>query len=65
MARKHCTRAIQRLAELMNSEDERVSLGACIAMLDRGHGKPAQTVEHAGADGGPLQVHIVKYSDAA
>jgi hypothetical protein len=32
-------RAIERLGELMESEDERVAVVACQAILDRAHGK--------------------------
>jgi hypothetical protein len=31
---------------------------------DRLDGKPAQAVEHSGEGGGPLQVSVVRFSDA-
>jgi hypothetical protein len=31
---------------------------------DRLDGKPAQAIEHSGGDGGPLQISIVRFSDA-
>jgi hypothetical protein len=45
LARVHGPTAIARLAELAKSEDERVSVSACQAILDRAYGKPTQTVE--------------------
>jgi hypothetical protein len=35
-ARSHCKEAIERLAGHMRSKDERVSMLACIAILERG-----------------------------
>ena len=35
-ARAHCPEAVERLAALMRSKDERVSMLACIAMIERG-----------------------------
>jgi hypothetical protein len=45
LARSHTTAAIKRLAHWMNSDDPRASVAACNALLDRGHGKPQQTLE--------------------
>lgn len=42
LAREHGPRAIERLAELMNGDDPRVSVSAAQALLDRGYGKPVQ-----------------------
>lgn len=39
MALKRCPAAIRRLTELMSSDNDKVALGACIALLDRGMGK--------------------------
>jgi hypothetical protein len=44
LARQHTRAAIARLVMLMGSPDPAVSLAACNAILDRGHGKPAQAV---------------------
>jgi hypothetical protein len=41
LARHAAPRAIQRVIELIGSDDERVALAASIAILDRAHGKPA------------------------
>jgi hypothetical protein len=40
LARSLSVRAIERLGELMESEDERVAAVACSAVLDRAFGKP-------------------------
>jgi hypothetical protein len=45
LARGLSLRAVQRLGELMESEDERVSVVACNALLDRAFGKPKPAVE--------------------
>ncbi len=45
-ARQHSEKAIQKLADLLDSDDERVVLDAATRLLDRGHGKPTQTIEH-------------------
>jgi hypothetical protein len=45
LARALSLRAVQRLGELMESEDERVSVVACNALLDRAFGKPKAAEE--------------------
>lgn len=45
LARQHGPDAIRRLASLMEKgESDHVRLNAAVALLDRGYGKPAQTV---------------------
>ena len=46
--------AIERLAELMRSDNPAVVVKAAQVLLDRGFGKPEQAVEMTGADGAPL-----------
>ena len=46
LARSHSPAAIERLAYWMRSKDGPVSVKACVAMLDRAFGKPAQEVRH-------------------
>jgi len=53
LAREHSTRAVARLAELME-EDGAVGVAACNSILDRGWGKPTQAVEVSGPEGGPV-----------
>lgn len=44
LARAHSERAVTRLAELMESENEPVARAASDSLLDRAWGKPAQSV---------------------
>jgi len=44
LARSHCRTAVEKLAALMDSTDEKTSIAACNSILDRGLGKPAQVV---------------------
>ncbi len=66
LAQQHCTRAIERLAELIESPDERIAVAASIAMLDRGIGKAAQAIEvndqRASSEG--QKADLSKLSDA-
>ncbi len=52
LAREKSPRAITRLAEIMESADEKAAVSACNAILDRALGKPVQAitaeVEHKG-----------------
>ena len=54
LARAHTEAAINALAEAL--KNERTSVAAAVALLDRGWGKPVQEV--TGADGGPLVTGI-------
>lgn len=45
LARENSARAIERLVELMDDEDGRVALAAANSILDRGYGKPKQSIE--------------------
>lgn len=45
LAQQHAPEAIQKLVDHMRSKDERVSISACNALLDRAYGKPVQTAE--------------------
>jgi hypothetical protein len=45
LARAHTVRAVERLAELMESDDERVATVACQAILDRAYGKARANAE--------------------
>ena len=44
-ARSHGMAAINKLVELMNGDDMRVAVSASQALLDRGFGKPSQSME--------------------
>jgi hypothetical protein len=45
LARTKGPDAIRKLAALLNSDNEKIVLGAANALLDRGFGKPAQTIQ--------------------
>ena len=59
---KHEKALVKEIMALTRDKDPRVRLGAVQAAFDRGWGKPAQSVELGGKDGGPLIVEIVRYS---
>lgn len=44
-AQENAEKALKALIDLMGSDDERVKLAAAMAILDRGLGKPKQTIE--------------------
>lgn len=55
IARKHTKEAIDTLVSLMReAEKESVRAYAAEALLDRACGKPSQSVEHSGPDGGAV-----------
>jgi hypothetical protein len=47
--------------ELENLGKDRVK--ACEILMAYGLGKPSQSLEHSGADGGPLEIVINKYGE--
>ncbi len=53
-ARLYGKEAIEKLVELMREGDPRVASSAAQALLDRGFGKPSQSVELSGPEGGPI-----------
>lgn len=64
IARTHTTAAVNALVAIVNagvSEATRVS--AAIALLDRGYGRPAQSLEPAGPASSPIQI-IITENDA-
>ena len=65
LAQEHGRAAIERLVELMASENERTAVAACEAILNRGYGRPPQSLTVAGDDESPLfpdkvTVNVVK-----
>lgn len=58
LAKKRCPRAIERLAEWMESDNPRASVAACESILNQGLGKPPQAVELTGKDGKDLTITI-------
>jgi len=47
LARAHGPKAIAKLAELLDGDDPRVAVSAAQALLDRGYGKPHQSMDIA------------------
>lgn len=60
LAQKHCPRAIQRLSEIMESDNEKAAAFAANALLDRGFGKPTQPL--SGPDGEPITFNVISYA---
>ena len=58
LAREHGPRCIAVAVELLNDPDSRVRLAAVVALLDRGFGRPRQTIETEISDStNPLKMH--------
>lgn len=56
LARKHTSVALKALVDIANKgESESARVAAANALLDRAYGKPSQSHEHSGKDGGPIQ----------
>ena len=53
LAKSHGAKAIERLVELMASENERTAVAACEAILNRGYGRPAQALTLSGDEDRP------------
>jgi len=60
LARAHTEKAIAVLVKAMDSEDERVAVDAASRILDRGYGKPAQSVELGSDPEQPIIHEIVR-----
>lgn len=51
--------ALAVLASIMHkSESDAARVAAANSLLDRGHGKPKQAVEHGGEGGGPIKTQL-------
>lgn len=66
MAKDYADKALAVLAEIMgdNQQPAAARVSAANAMLDRGHGKPAQAVQLTGSEGGPVTVVTRRIVDA-
>ena len=59
LAGEYTQEAIAELARLATgAESETARVSAIKELLDRGHGKPAQSVEVGGKDGGPVKMVV-------
>jgi len=45
IAQEHGPAALEKLVQLLNGEDQKLAMAAANALLDRGFGKPAQSVD--------------------
>jgi hypothetical protein len=55
IARNHTEKAINKLATLLDSADERIQIAAAQALLDRGYGKPAQAIVGGDEEDNPVK----------
>lgn len=57
LARQHGPEAIAKLAAIMRADNSKAAAAAAVALLDRGYGRPAQSIEVDPALlGGSIQV---------
>ena len=49
-AGKHSAKALKKIVELVKDDNPSVALAACNAILDRAHGRPAQTMPDSGEE---------------
>lgn len=54
-AREHSPKALAVLVYALKSEKIETAMAAAQALLDRGFGRAAQSIELTGAEGGPVQ----------
>lgn len=61
LARSHSTTAVEALARIAGDESQPPAaiVAASVALLDRGWGRPMQTTELRGPNGGPIQTEQV------
>lgn len=63
LIRSYCPKAIQALVQIaLNGKNERAQVMAINSLLDRGYGKPVQTIKGEG-EGGKIVVHVLKLTD--
>jgi hypothetical protein len=58
-ARAHTEAALQVLVDAMSDDSARNRITAAQAILDRGHGKPAQAVDIGNTDGEPFKLEQI------
>jgi hypothetical protein len=63
LARGHTEECLNALLRIVRKSDHDMAVVKAVeAIWNRGYGLPVQPIE--GADGGPVQVQIVKYADS-
>jgi hypothetical protein len=66
LARAHTATAIKTLVRVASkSSSDSAAVAAATAILDRGYGKPVQSIEHAGEGGGPIEAMVRFILEAA
>lgn len=64
-AKTHADAALKTLADIARSgESESARVTAAVAILDRAYGKPSQSHEHSGPNGGPIPTVDLTNMDA-
>jgi hypothetical protein len=59
LARAYTEQALATLAQICTAgESEAARVAAANALLDRGYGKPSQSVEHSGKDGEEIKMNV-------
>ena len=58
LAREHGVDAVKKLVELLSCGEGRTEMAAANALLDRGFGKPAQSLTVSGDEDAPLVTRI-------
>lgn len=63
MAKDHAEAALETLASIHSDIEAPAAarVSAATAILDRAYGKPAQSLEHTGADGAPLMPPVIQF----
>lgn len=61
LAQRHCPEVLAEFARIFKDKkadlDSRIKVG--VELLNRGYGRPAQQLQHAGHDGGPLDLSLM------
>lgn len=67
LAREKTKAALNTLAEIMENTEapHAARVSAACALLDRGYGKPTQTTELTGANGGPIETVEISENERA
>lgn len=60
LAREYGPEAISKLVELLRGSDARVAKAAADSLLDRGYGKPGQSVELSGDPENPVGYAVIE-----